>query len=166
MELKKNGVSFQMDDEQVADIVLARLAGTAAPQIISLSPSGAPRIGQPWPSQGGIYAGVMRGRDGAPDYHLIVGPESDEVNWEDARTWASGIRQDGVGDFTLPYRAEQSLQFANVPELFKKEWYWSSEQYPAGSSDACVQHFYYGNQYWLHRSYQYRARAVRRLDIR
>ena len=32
----------------------------------------APRIGQPWPEQGGIYAGIMAGHDGQPDYHLIV----------------------------------------------------------------------------------------------
>lgn len=33
-----------------------------------------PRIGQPWPEQGGIYAGIMAGRDGQPDYHLILSP--------------------------------------------------------------------------------------------
>ena len=32
----------------------------------------APRIGQPWPEQGGVYAGIMAGHDGQPDYHLIV----------------------------------------------------------------------------------------------
>lgn len=44
-----------------------------------------PAIGQPWPGQGGIYAGIMRGENGAPDYHLIVSPRElgdfDEVTW-------------------------------------------------------------------------------------
>lgn len=31
-----------------------------------------PRLGAPWPEQGGIYAGIVRGRDGAPDHHLII----------------------------------------------------------------------------------------------
>lgn len=31
-----------------------------------------PAIGQPWPEQGGIYAGLMRGAAGKPDYHLVV----------------------------------------------------------------------------------------------
>lgn len=31
-----------------------------------------PAIGQHWHGQGGIYAGLMRGENGQPDYHLIV----------------------------------------------------------------------------------------------
>ncbi|WP_049810496.1 DUF1566 domain-containing protein [Variovorax paradoxus] len=31
-----------------------------------------PAIGQPWPGQGGTYAGIMRGAPGLPDRHLIV----------------------------------------------------------------------------------------------
>ena len=44
-----------------------------------------PRIGQPWPDQGGIYAGIMAGRDGQPDYHLILAPAEagsfNDVEW-------------------------------------------------------------------------------------
>ena len=32
----------------------------------------APAIGSYWLGQGGIYAGMVRGEDGTPDYHLIV----------------------------------------------------------------------------------------------
>nr|WP_294864388.1 DUF1566 domain-containing protein [uncultured Pseudogulbenkiania sp.] len=31
-----------------------------------------PRIGEYWPGQGGVYAGLIRGENGQPDYHLIV----------------------------------------------------------------------------------------------
>lgn len=36
-----------------------------------------PRIGQAWPGQGGVFAGLVRGAGGAPDYLLILGPEYD-----------------------------------------------------------------------------------------
>lgn len=39
------------------------------PNITSLIP---PAIGQYWQGQGGFYAGLMRGQDGQPDYHLVV----------------------------------------------------------------------------------------------
>ncbi|GAB2913947.1 Lcl C-terminal domain-containing protein [Paralcaligenes ginsengisoli] len=37
-----------------------------------LSMADAPKIGKPWEGQGGVYAGMMRGYDGVPDYPLIV----------------------------------------------------------------------------------------------
>ncbi len=43
-----------------------------APAAASITP---PPIGTYWAGQGGIYAGVMRGRDGQADYHLIVAQE-------------------------------------------------------------------------------------------
>lgn len=38
----------------------------------SMSAVKPPKIGELWPEQGGIYAGLMRGQSGQPDYHLIV----------------------------------------------------------------------------------------------
>lgn len=46
-------------------------------QAASLCDYPPPRIGAPWPAQGGIYAGLMRSRDGRPDYHLIVAATED-----------------------------------------------------------------------------------------
>lgn len=44
-----------------------------------------PRIGEYWPSQGGVYAGLMRGESGQPDYHLIVASGDEgfikEISW-------------------------------------------------------------------------------------
>jgi hypothetical protein len=45
---------------------------------IESSLQGVPRIGSEWKEQGGIYAGVMRGHDGKPDYHLIL-PAAAEI---------------------------------------------------------------------------------------
>lgn len=125
----------------------------------------APAIGQQWPGQGGIYAGLARGRNGAPDYHLIVGPELTAAAWKNVTQQATDLVIDGHADFSLPFRAEQSLQFANVPELFEGDWYWSCEEHASGSDYAWIQLFDDGNQYYSHESGELRARAVRRVKI-
>jgi len=54
------------------------------PNITSLAP---PAIGQYWQGLGGFYAGLMRGQDGQPDYHLVVSAaDAGEVK---AITWGS-----------------------------------------------------------------------------
>ena len=165
MQLTKNGLTIEVPDAVVVDLVLNRLAGnepTHAPRGV------VPRIGDRWRGQGGIYAGVMRGRDGAPDYHLLVGDavaELKPIQWDKALTTVAEMEIDGHRDYTLPYRAEQALLFANVPELFEAEWYWSCEQHAADSDYAWMQGFGYGYQLSDHKSNVYRARAVRRLVI-
>lgn len=50
-----------------------------------------PRIGEFWKGQGGIYAGLMRGDNGQPDYHLIVA--TDEGS-EATKAWgAAGLSE-------------------------------------------------------------------------
>jgi hypothetical protein len=46
-----------------------------------------PAIGEVWPGQGGVYAGLMRGEDGGPDYHLIV--PTDERAYNASIAWGS-----------------------------------------------------------------------------
>jgi hypothetical protein len=55
--------------------------------------------------------------------------------------------------------------YGNVPELFKKSWYWSSTQPAAHAGYAWSQYFGLGNQLSRHKSSELRARAVRRLVI-
>ncbi|WP_257572693.1 DUF1566 domain-containing protein [Janthinobacterium sp. UMAB-56] len=107
---------------------------------------------------GGIYAGIIRGVDGSPDQHLVlVEGEGVDLSWSAAGAWA-----ESVGG-SLPTRAEQALLFANLKDQFKSDWYWSGTQ--AGPSHAWGQDFDYGGQNDDHRSYEGRARAVRRLPI-
>ena len=107
---------------------------------------------------GGIYAGIMRGVDGAPDEHLVLLPgAAEDVTWEAAGEWAKAEGGE------LPTRREQRLLFINLKDQFEEEWYWSSEQ--SGPSGAWSQNFYGGSQYYDTRSYEGRARAVRRLPI-
>ena len=107
---------------------------------------------------GGIYAGITRGVAGAPDQHLVLLPgEVADVDWEAAGAFATSI------DGDLPTRAEQALLYANLKDQFEPRWYWSSEQ--AGPSSAWFQYFTNGYQNYDYRSYEGRARAVRRLPI-
>ena len=107
---------------------------------------------------GGIYAGIIRGKVGAPDEHLVLLPgEAVGVDWEAAGAFAA------AGGGELPTRAEQALLFANLKDQFEEDWYWSCEQ--AGPSLAWVQYFYDGLQLDDYRSYEGRACRVRRLEI-
>jgi hypothetical protein len=83
MNITRNGVTIQVDDAEIVNMVLQRLAGSASP--VNLMGISVPRIGSEWTGRGGVYAGIMRGRNGGPDYHLIVGPKIDETNWEEAK---------------------------------------------------------------------------------
>lgn len=80
-----------------------------------------------------------------------------------AAQWAHELAIGQFDDFYLPARRELSLMYANVPELFKKEWHWSSTQYSVAY--AWIQNFINGYQYDSWKGDGYRARAVRRLLV-
>ena len=108
----------------------------------------------------GIYAGNARGYDGEPDGILEVLDEAPKaMAWDNAKKWAESIGG------RLPTRKEQALLFANVPELFKEEAYWSCEQCAGAAGFAWCQYFGYGTQGLYDKDGELRARAVRRLPI-
>jgi hypothetical protein len=191
LELSANAEVLMLTYLQSLKYKTEAIAPAAAP----LAP---PRIATEWPGQGGVYAGIMRGEDGLPDYHLIVPTHSSasikKIIWSDsyidqpianhefdglanttalcksayshpAAQWAASLKIDGLSDFYLPARRELSLAFATVPELFEKEWHWSSTQYAAHPGYAWLQDFTNGNQGYLPKSNEYRARPVRRILI-
>lgn len=154
----------------------------------------APAIGTYWEGQGGVYAGVMRGEDGMPDYHLIVPTAAAvlgvKLAWGGHGTESSdcGLRRDGMAnnialmegdhpaaqfcanleveghsDLYLPAISELALCMANVPELFEKEWHWSSSQRSAYG--AFTMYFAAGSQFSTAKSLELRVRPVRRLPI-
>lgn len=163
MQLNLNGVNVTVDESEVSKVVYAHILGASANEAREIV-----CIGDEYNCFGGVYAGIMRGRDGGKDYHLYVGPEldMDGMKWEAAMEAAQSINYNGHSDYTLPHRAEQALMYANVPELFKKEWYWSCEQSAGFSTTAWAQTFGNGTQNnWYKTTYIFRARAVRRLPI-
>ena len=120
-----------------------------------------PPIGQPWPGQGGIYAGIASDTEGGEPGHLILldTKPDDELNWKDAVKWGQS-HGEGSRLFT---KAEAALLFANVPDAFEKTWYWTGTQ--SSAFYAWYQHFYYGNQTIDSKDFTGRARAVRRLVL-
>jgi len=165
MQLTRNGVTIQVEESTVMALVMQSVMENRHPVLHEGIITTPPRIGAVWPGQGGTYAGIMRGRDGGQDYYLIVGDSTEETTWEKAKAAAASMKADGHKDFTLPFRAEQALQFANVPELFKKEGYWSCEQHAEFAGYAWLQSFHYGDQDGNRKDTEWRARAVRRLAI-
>lgn len=124
-----------------------------------------PRIGTPRVA-GGIFAGVVRGEEGQPDYYLVVHQEQKAPGpWQAAIDWAAGLTADGHSGFVLPNRREQAILYGNVPELFEKAWYWSGVTHASHPSYAWRQYFDDGSQYDFHKDYDSRARAVRRAAI-
>jgi hypothetical protein len=106
------------------------------------------------------YAGLILGKNGEPDYHLVLLPgEASDVTRANAKEFAKKAGGE------LPSRREQSLLFANLKEAFKPNWYWSSEQYASDARSAWVQHFFDGGQFSYHIYDPCRAVAVRRLII-
>ena len=103
------------------------------------------------------YAGLILGKDGPKDYHLILLPDqANDVNWAAAMAWAKTVGGE------LPTRREQSLLFANLKDRFEPRLYWSSEKY---ASYAWGQTFGSGTQYHGYEDDEFRARAVRRIYI-
>lgn len=98
--------------------------------------------------------------EGQAPYHLILLPgDADDVTHEAATEWATSIGGE------LPNRHEQALLFAHQRDQFHGDGYWSAARHESDPGYAWYQNFVYGGQYYGHRSYQLRARAVRRLPI-
>jgi len=118
------------------------------------------RTHHPELNNGEIYAGIILGKDGAADHHLILLPnDAKNLSWAVAVAWA--IEQGGE----LPDRRELALLYANLKEQLENDWYWSSEEHTSYSDCAWSQNFFSGNQYNRGKTIELRARAVRRLVI-
>jgi len=109
--------------------------------------------------EGESYAGLILGKNGEPDYHLVLLPdEAVDVSWPSATEWAAG--REGM----LPNRRELALLFANQREQFERVWYWSSEQHETRAQLVWGQNFASGIQTVYGRPFRGHARAVRRLN--
>lgn len=109
-------------------------------------------------NEGEHYAGLILGKGGAPDHHVVLLPgDAQDVTWSAAREWAA------LAGGELPTRRELSLLFANLKEQFHRVWYWSCEQSEARSQLVWGQNFTSGIQTMYGRPFHGRARAVRRV---
>jgi len=126
-----------------------------------------PPIGEAWPGEGGVFAGLLKGEDG--DYAVIVpiDPASDiaPAPWKEAIAAAGKFKTTQHQDYSVATRGELALCFHNVPEIFQKDWYWSSTPYAGNASYAWYQGFDSGYQDNYRKGTKRRARAVRRVKI-
>lgn len=137
-----------------------RLVRALLGDILGRAPTTTDGLHAPSLNDGEHYAGILLGKDGAPNHHLILLPgDHDDLPWQAAMDWAKSVGGE------LPTRREQSLLYANLPEQFKSEYYWSGNQPASTSNYAWVQDFVYGNQHYFYKGTSYRARAVRRSVI-
>lgn len=86
----QEGIKLKVPAHTVAStFIAAALTQIGAPQSGPIAASDAayaiPALGEYWPGQGGVNAGLMRGHDGTPDYYLIVASGADaefqDVKW-------------------------------------------------------------------------------------
>lgn len=106
------------------------------------------------------YAGIILGKNGQPDHHLILLPDqATDATFQQAQEFANKAGGE------LPTRREQALLYANLKEEFDERAYWSCEQPAVDSDSAWYQYFYNGGQSWYDKDYYLRARAVRRVVL-
>lgn len=162
VQLELAGAAVTLSAQTLADLWIERITrGTTTAPLVTF-----PRLGELWPGQGGIYIGMARGLNNAPDYPLIMAEaEKTKLGWNASGEWAKALVIDGHRDYTLPTRREQHLMIAIAKEMFAPEWYWSSEQFAPYGGSAWAQYFDDGNQSGSRKGSEYRARAVRRLSI-
>lgn len=111
-------------------------------------------------NDGEQYAGIILGKDGKPDHHVVLLPsEAQDVSWAAAREWAASTGGE------LPTRRELSLLYANLREHFERVWYWSIETQEPRAHLVWGQNFTSGIQTMYGRPFRGRARAVRRVVI-
>ena len=114
-------------------------------------------------AEGETYVGCIGDALGNLHHVILLPGQADDITWEKAMEWAGKQRGEYVA--SLPTRIEQALLLANHSDQFKKDWYWSNEISDTESSWAWYQHFGHGLQNDGRKSYELRARAVRRVNI-
>lgn len=172
---------------------VAPIAATAAfadPQLRPLPP----KIGEFWHGQGGVYAGVVRGRDGAPDYHLVLPTDPKSLFIKRAiETYGTEVQgadsdHDGLAN-TKAYAAAGSQLCTDIlalsidghsdfylPSRVESRLLWCNlpehfeqEWYLTSTQysadNAWYQDFSYGTQDGYDKKFDARARAVRRLIL-
>lgn len=156
--------------------------------------SSIPRIGEYWPEEGGIYAGIMRGESGKPDYYLIA-PNDAHI---ESIAWGGQGKEEPGAVSLFDGRANTAALCASKHKHPAAEWAaaltieghsdlylpalrelrvlwanvpelfeaaWYWTSTQCSSFTAWYQRFGYGYQGNDDEGYMYRARAVRRREI-
>lgn len=125
------GTRLETTNPTLALLVLTS-AESAAEEGTSLA-AGIPAIGEAWPSQGGIYVGMVRGENGNPDYHLVLTTDpagtADKVKWGGYEQDEPGVANeyDGLANTLALVESEHShpaAQWAFELDISEhRDWY-------------------------------------------
>jgi hypothetical protein len=186
MEVKHAGATILLPHDTIVKNWLATLPGHA-----NDNPAQTPAIGEEWPEQGGIYAGMVRGTNGLPDYHLIVAHPVEEVKLEWGPTGekieGADHEWDGLANTMALVESSNDYPAARWAHTLRlnghHDWYlparrelsllygnvpelfdkvWHWSSTQCSANGAWSQDFGVGDQYGDRKLTAFRARAVRR----
>jgi hypothetical protein len=108
----------------------------------------------------GIFAGLITKPDGTHHAVVLLADKPEQrLPWQQAMEWATGLQAE------LPSRPVAAMLFANLKPQFEEAWHWTSDEDPDDGSYAWGQTFNVGSQFYTHKSYEGRARAVRLIQL-
>jgi len=116
-------------------------------------------MNKPKLNAGETYAGAIINPDDTGNHIILLTGDKENINWQDAMTWAKELGGD------LPTRAELILLYENHAAKFKELTYWSNTQHASYSSCAWGQSFDNGYQGCHNKNTELRSRAVRRVEV-
>ena len=112
------------------------------------------------PLEAGHFAGITTRPDGTHHAVVLLADKPDKcLPWADAMAWAKTIEAE------LPTRPVAALLYANAKPQFEEAWHWTGKEDADDGSCAWFQYFSGGYQYYGHKSYEGRARAVRLIRL-
>jgi hypothetical protein len=190
-EHKPAALAAAAEREKSARALTAEIATpeAAAPATAAAAPDETPpAVGQPWPSQGGVYLGLHQGEHliamTAPEFNFTGAWGEYGQNVANAKSRTDGMANtkamaaagcdiavkvldlefDGRKDLFIPSQSQLQHAHTAAPDAFEKSgWYWSSTQY--SSYSAFVQHFEDGYSNWNVKDDGHRVRAFRAIPL-
>lgn len=120
-----------------------------------------PAIGEVWPGQGGVFAGLYRDADGNTRALIDSGQRVDSgLTHAKAVKWANGVEAEGHSDFALASKTQIRLLQANRGDSFgEMRWCWLLET--QGSAFAWCCYLSFGGVDFYRRNGEGGAVAVR-----
>lgn len=123
------------------------------PFALLVSDAAAGEVTAEWGTYGKEIEGAASRLDGMANTAAMVAAECP------AALKIRALEIEGHSDWYVPSLGELNSAAANVPELFAKEYYWTSTQY--SRNNAFVQDFQNGNSDWNNKNNEFRVRAFR-----
>ena len=114
------------------------------------------QVTRPPLADGEVYLGGRIDKNGDIEHSVAIGFTDKRMSQEEQREWAKSLG--GV----LMNRYEGLVIYNEHRDLVKEAAYWTDDEVEWDSEYAWFQGFYYGAQYYSHKSAALRAVAVRR----